>query len=180
MPNGNYEFTGIKTVGDCILPLNFTYESSKNPFDKASVYLDNMQIKTKNTGVIYSWYFNGQPFDKTDIPETKFIGNGLYDVKITNINGCVSRTEKIYFNKGKLFTYPNPFNNHFELFVELPQDKTAIVDIFDPTGRKISSHEIKNGINPFNLGLSKKGIYILKIRYKEGGFSFDTLKMMKL
>lgn len=180
LPTGDYEFTGIKTDNDCILPLNFKYEMPKSPFDETGLYLDNMQIKTNNTGVLYAWYLNGVPFDTTDIPQTNFIGNGLYDVEITNINGCVSRTQKIDFDKGKLLAYPNPFKKQFELFIELPQNQTAIVDIFDPAGRKIESRKIKNGTNFFDFAHYKKGVYILKVRYKERGFTFDTLKMVKI
>jgi hypothetical protein len=54
------------------------------------------------------------------------------------------------------------------------------LDVFDEAGKKIKSFEIVNGINIVNMEGIIKGVYILKVRYKGKGYSFDTLKMILL
>jgi len=179
LSNGNYQFTELKNGDDCSFPINLSYIIKKDPMDLSSIYMDNWQIKTDNPGSQYVWFYKGKAFDTTQLPSTRFVGNGIYEVEITN-GAYVSRTKKGYFYKGQLVTYPNPFKNQFTLFIELPANERAILDIYDGSGRKIESMQIKNGINPISLKGTKKGGYILKVRYKGKGFNFDTMRMIKL
>jgi hypothetical protein len=178
--SGNYEFTAIKDDSDCKLNLNVSYSIKPNTLDAYNIYIDNWEIKTDSPGLQYIWFYNGQPFDTTLAPQTAFIGNGTYKVEIINNNDCLTHTESAYFNQGDLIAFPNPFNKQFNLLISLPSNEHAVLDIFNAVGKKIKSLEIKNGINSISMTGNEKGTYFLKVRYKGKGYSFNTLKIIRL
>ncbi len=179
LSTGVYQISGLQSPDGCVVPLNFTYTTENIPFDKTSIFSEGMQVQTRNFGMTYFWYNNGIAFDTTDVPQTNFIGNGNYEVRVINSRGCLLRTEKKYINKDNLTTYPNPFNENFDLFIELPINESATLDMYNALGIKVKSFQIKRGVNHLVLQGNNKGIYFLKVRYKKG-YIFDTIKMIKL
>jgi len=203
-PDGIYIIDSINNYGNCMKYINDTIvvNSKISEPDKlfSTIFFNRDSAKPQ---LILKDYFNGYKKiffikdglkDSADIENnTIFVTNGNYQfTEIKNDSDC-SYTLNVHIlithdstrflvtsSSPALVAYPNPFAKQFNLLIELPSNKSAALDIFDEAGKKIKSLEIVNGINIVNMEGIIRGVYILKVRFKSKGYSFDTLEMIKL
>ena len=91
-------------------------------------------------------------------------GNNLL---IDNVN--ISLDQGVGINEQKapeISLYPNPASDSFTLISEGIEDAKTL-DIFDVFGRKISEYKIKSS-NRFDISSLAKGIYLVRVNWKEG------------
>jgi hypothetical protein len=62
--------------------------------------------------------------------------------------------------------YPNPSNGFFQIQVPKEWCPDVQLQIFDVTGRLVSSRAIKEIVTTININSFSSGIYILKLYYK--------------
>jgi hypothetical protein len=119
----------------------------------------------------YQWYYNaGLISGATDTIITA-IGNGNYNVQVTNQNGCkISSgvynytTTSIKNNDvlSEIAVSPNPTNGL--LYIRVSENsKNKIMQIYDVLGKKVFTDVIRSGSNSFNLSSLEDGIYFLNI-----------------
>ncbi len=95
-------------------------------------------------------------------------GNNYYRLKMLDNDGKFTYSEirKVNFTKGKaasLVLIPNPAIDQTTLFVPKPLDNST-VNIYDATGSKIKSIELKAGIQKLDINTANwaNGIYIIE------------------
>jgi serine protease AprX len=85
-------------------------------------------------------------------------------------------------NEEKLNVYPNPFNSNVEINFYSLEKQTALVELYDISGRKISVFEKTMEMNTENKFMVKgadqlsKGIYILRIKTSDKIFTEKIVK----
>ena len=70
--------------------------------------------------------------------------------------------------------YPNPMNAR--LFVSLPTDDFATLNLFDISGKMINMYQVSNENNWINTSELAKGLYIVRLETANG---IDTFRLIK-
>ncbi|UPT70316.1 MAG: T9SS type A sorting domain-containing protein [Flavobacterium sp. JAD_PAG50586_2] len=86
---------------------------------------------------------------------------GVFIAKYDNpITVCtLSNTD---FEENKFIVYPNPSNGLVTISTKRFQE-SAVVNVYDITGKKLLSEKINNEVTTFDLGYFTKGIYIIEL-----------------
>ncbi|QHT70796.1 T9SS type A sorting domain-containing protein [Rhodocytophaga rosea] len=129
----------------------------------------------------YEWFMDGVALNTHDqsISADK---SGKYTVKIT-VNNCTSALSEV-FNYEKIPTgineeidlkikvYPNPSSGIVTLWMELTNETSVELSIFDSFGREIlkEKHGAKNYVIEKKIDLSSfgKGLFVVRIQTKQG------------
>jgi len=146
--------------------------------EKDSIFLD------AGAYAKYKWNTNAT----TRLLKVKNPG-GLFDVIVTDINGCTGTDDKsvktkFCVDKGSvnlmkvlgLKVFPNPAKD--QISIEwLVKYTNASVSIFDVNGKKVYEHKANPGFNSFNVNVSEypRGIYYLKV---STGNSEESMKVI--
>jgi PKD repeat protein len=133
--------------------------------------LSNNQLGCSVTGVLYSWYFNGNNFLNTTSPTVSFSQNGNYSVQVTSANGCKTFSPTIMvmlidtdtpIESEEIQIYPNPTDGFVFISFKAPTD--ANISIYSLDGKSLITQSISHE-NLFQVDLSTfpPAIYLLKI-----------------
>ncbi|MCB0283710.1 MAG: T9SS type A sorting domain-containing protein [Calditrichaeota bacterium] len=109
-------------------------------------------------------------------------------IKVSNSNnesGSVSLSDESEKNIFKAISYPNPFNSDMSLQLNLPEESSLQVDIFNPLGqqvRSLASGYYSAGLYKFtwngrdeNRNTLNSGAYFIIIKYKDQIYRTKTL-----
>ncbi len=125
----------------------------------------------------YQWFLNGQPIPGAVAQTLVADTNGIYQAKAFNAVGCNTISNAITINRietgiaetkiGTIQIVPNPNKGQFNIKWNGAPQTTAIIEIQDLTGRKVTTREvfIKNTkeIISFNLPGLEKGTYLVSM-----------------
>lgn len=78
-------------------------------------------------------------------------------------------------NKTQIKVYPNPFSNNIK--IDLGSEKTGILNIYLPNGKKLYSSQIQSGQSIDNKVLSRNGVYLFEIILQENVFVEKVIKI---
>jgi len=133
---------------------------------------------TPNPAATYTWFHNASvvPGANADTLLVDFSGLGLYQLTVTDINGCtnVSDTLRIRDSAGRMSLYPNPSTGHFQ--VRLYSDANSIlplkINVYNNMGLKLVSKSYNQTISYESIYIdvrrNGKGFYWVEIIDKEG------------
>ncbi|MEO8765850.1 MAG: T9SS type A sorting domain-containing protein [Ginsengibacter sp.] len=202
-PDGTYIIDSINNYGNCMKYINDTIvvDSKISQSEKLFSFIffnagsakEQMILQAGFNGYKKIFFTKNGIIDSADIENNMFLlSGGTYQFTgVMNDSNCIfplntriilagDSSQLTISNPAVMSAYPNPFAKQFNLLIELPSNQHPVLDIFNVSGKKVKSFEIENGSNTINMEGVKKGMYILKIRYKGKGYSFDTLKMIML
>jgi hypothetical protein len=148
--------------------------------------LSDHTVTANNINGTYRWLdCNNNNVPLSGKTEQSFIAieSGNYAVEITE-KGCVDTSSCIsiiisdineFKNNEKLVVFPNPSSNSFKVeFGKIIED--AILEITDIQGQLVFTKKIQNSSDA-NIVLNKpKGLYLLKIKLKEGPKTIVLIK----
>jgi len=130
----------------------------------------------------YSWDFGDQSNSSAMAPSHAYVGNGVYVVTLTAINGLC--TDVITFDVtlsvgideltglSNVTIYPNPANDVLNIDYNKNGDDVVEISIIDQFGRVINSiNGLSNGFNHNTINVSnlQSGVYF--VRFTTNGFS---------
>ena len=130
----------------------------------------------------YSWDFGDQSNSSAMAPSHAYVGNGVYVVTLTAING--SCTDVITFDVtlsvgideltglSNVTIYPNPANDVLNIDYNKNGDDAIEISIIDQFGRVITSiNGLSNGFNHNTMNVSNLGSGVYYVRFTTNGFS---------
>lgn len=139
----------------------FTLERSRNGYDfEILAVVDGAGTSTSTLN-----------YDQFDFDP--FQGVSYYRLKQTDFNGQYSYSQTIALNRGLESVllselYPNPATQMVSFEIATPKSSSVIVEMFDNTGRLISSnnYEAQNGTNSYSMDISglARGVYTVVFR----------------
>jgi PKD repeat protein len=130
----------------------------------------------------YSWDFGDQSNSSAATPSHAYVGNGVYTVTLTAING--NCTDVVSFDVtisvgideltglSNVTIYPNPANDFLNIDYNKNGDDVVEISIIDQFGRVINSiNGLSNGFNhkAINVSNLQSGVYY--VRFTTNGFS---------
>lgn len=95
---------------------------------------------------------------------------------ISKPNEEIRFPEKDEFSSQNILLYPNPVRPEKDFHIVFPPIKGLVIDIFDTSGRKISSTPIEPEATHFTSQLRVQGMYIINIVVN--GKTLKTLKLL--
>lgn len=152
------------------------------------ILFDEAIISVEDNFATYQWYLNGTEISGATNPTLQPIEDGDYMVEVTNETGCsvFSNTititiESTTFPAGieAIECYPNPADEHFNLFIKSQNSVAATIKILNANGRLYKSLDIEvNG--SFNQEISLKGLssglYFVVLNTNKGSFLKKLIK----
>lgn len=90
-----------------------------------------------------------------------YLGYGIPDLEKALSNIYALDTTSASMND-KITLYPNPMNAR--LFVSLPTDDFATLNLFDVSGKKINTYQVSNENNWINTSELAKGFMLLGLK----------------
>jgi len=130
----------------------------------------------------YSWDFGDQSNSSAMAPSHAYVGNGVYVVTLTAING--SCTDVITFDVtlsvgideltglSNVTIYPNPANDFLNIDYNKNGDDVVEISIIDQFGRVINSiNGLSNGFNHNTINVSNLQSGVYYVRFTTNGFS---------
>ncbi|WP_282148050.1 S8 family serine peptidase [Algibacter lectus] len=102
-----------------------------------------------------------------------YLGYGIPDLEKALANIYALDTTSASMND-KITLYPNPMNAR--LFVSLPTDDFATLNLFDVSGKKINTYQVSNENNWINTSELAKGLYVVRLETVNG---IDTFRLIK-
>lgn len=145
-----------------------TFPSGKNG---GIAYKGNFGTSTTSGGIIYVT-FGLENISDTD--RDSFIAKSL-----TYFDTNLDVNDTLFTEKNKIFLYPNPFINQFEIEFQNTDSNQAKISIFDANGKQIleQDYAITNSkitLTPLNI---TNGIYFVQVSFKNG--SSESFKIIK-
>ena len=137
---------------------------------------------TSTGAASYSWDFGDQSNSSAIAPSHAYIGNGVYVVTLTAINGAC--TDVITFDVtlsvgldeltglSNVNIYPNPANDVLNIDYNKNGDDVVEISIIDQFGRIITSiNGLSNGFNHNTIDVSNLQSAVYYVRFTTNGFS---------
>jgi hypothetical protein len=137
---------------------------------------------TSTGAASYSWDFGDQSNSSAIAPSHAYIGNGVYVVTLTAINGAC--TDVITFDVimsvgideltglSNVNIYPNPANDLLNIDYNKNGDDVVEISIIDQFGRVITSiNGLSNGFNHNTIDVSNLQSAVYFVRFTTNGFS---------
>jgi hypothetical protein len=157
------------------VPQVFRYDKcyTDNPAPVLPSISENAGTLTATSATTYQWYLNGQLISGATSQSYTTTVNGIYVVRITDVNGCVYRYSAGYpFTNGtstagiietdfvQWSIFPNPSTGLFTLQGEFLADD-FLVNVFNNLGQSVFSLQ-----NSKNLDLSalNNGTYLIQVK----------------
>lgn len=148
-----------------------------------SIIRNQDTLSTLSGSYTYQWFLNGAllPMDTNNYLVSS--ASGVFEVLITDINGCQSRSTSFLksqappisnpgygsnFNSNLSFTvFPNPSNGFFNVVIETPSSNSEII-IRDKLGRVLRAEATRNR-STVQLDLSNygSGLYLIELKNEE-------------
>ncbi len=137
---------------------------------------------TSTGATSYSWDFGDQSNSSAATPSHAYVGNGVYTVTLTAINGnctdvvsfdvtiSVGMDELTGLSNVKI--YPNPANDLLNIDYNKNGDDAIEISVIDQFGRVITSiNGLSNGFNHNTMNVSNLGSGVYYVRFTTNGFS---------
>lgn len=132
-----------------------------------------------NAAAAYSWFHNGSviPGPTADTLLVDFSGIGLYQLKVTDINGCTNVSDTINIRDsahGRLFVYPNPNTGHFQVryYTEANTVLPGTLMVYDNMGNRVltKSYTQTSAYEKIDVDIRRhgKGLYWIELNDKNG------------
>ncbi len=150
-----------------------------------NILVNNNKLTVNNTYDSYQWYRDGQPISGATGSGYTVDTNGVYSVKVSQINGCSDSTAYAVTNvsvrKDQLAALisisPNPVNMHMEIRSGIPLHD-ATLRLINFTGQVVTEQPGFNGtVFRYDMGTYPTGIYIVEIL--ENGETITRTKLVK-
>lgn len=135
----------------------------------------------------YVWYKDGKKLYETD-QELKLEKDGIYQVKITDANGCTAISEEFLvgdmsiselISQGKITMSANPSNGLFELTFNQAISSGVTLSVVNTLGERVFSESIDvvpaNHSVRIDLTNRSKGMYILNVLVNENPSSLKLI-----
>ncbi len=185
LPAGNYHVTVTDALG-CTITQEFTLAEPSEVEVNVIINVDNPNtsdpdgaILLQTSGGTPPYVFDWEIFGETNDPLLMGLENGIYNITITDDNGCeitdqinvgnVTSTEEVSILE-MINIFPNPTSDF--LFVKIPniQNKPFEISVSNILGKPL--HEIsflEKGKTEFSIDVKNwsSGIYFLKIKMEE-------------
>ena len=127
----------------------------------------------------YQWFFNGDTIQGETGQFYVATQSGFYTVTISDMNGCSATSDAFGFTAIEDFVsldrmriYPNPSSGQFTVEMDLSENTSLSIELYNFTGQLIYAEEIGNvsGVYSRKLDLSNyaEGIYYLQVITGEG------------
>ncbi|HBF88775.1 MAG TPA: hypothetical protein DDX39_09050 [Bacteroidales bacterium] len=169
--SGNISVTANNAIGSSAPQIIAV--TGNPPPDAPSITASGNLLNCNVTANSYQWYLNDNIIANSISINHYATTVGFYQVEITDINGCIVKSDSLYvkpsdifeitWNNKKLITmYPNPVKN--ELIIETEMYKNTTAEISNIDGQiiqYINFNSTKTIINTENFA---KGIYLIKIK----------------
>jgi hypothetical protein len=127
---------------------------------------------------IYFVEINGERKEVSDKYYSIPLKPGINKIRISTPLDCQGVYEEEIFVSEDLIYYPNPVND--VLNIQVPgKDRKVIVDVYNESGAKMLSSELKIGFNrtiQFNTSKLSSGIYIVNVKGKIASKKFKIIK----
>lgn len=128
------------------------------------------QLSTKPY-VTYQWYRNGKAISGADKRTYDVIFDGIYNVEVTNVNGCFNMSDDYLFQKlgiqstvaeaGRAYLYPNPSRDK----IHIEYSKSFRLSVNDVQGKLILSDKDTPEIDMSGWA---DGLYFFTLRDNDG------------
>ncbi len=152
-------------------------QTSVYPLNIPTITIDTMGgLLLSSQGLTYQWLFEGDTLvgETNNTLDFTSIGNGTYEVFITDANGCmgmgflyltVAGIDELLGNS--ISIYPNPASNY--LTISSKENKIISIKITDVSGRLIQNYSNINSENyVVDLSKNSRSIYFLIIETESG------------
>ena len=132
-----------------------------------------------NSAVSYAWWYNGAvlPGATADTLLVDFAHIGLYQVSVTDTNGCTNISDSASIRDstlGKMFIYPNPAGGQFQVrYYSDPNTPTPrTLNLYNNNGVKILTRAYTQTISyqrvDIDIRRNGKGMYWVELLDKNG------------
>ena len=130
----------------------------------------------------YQWYYNWNPVPGANSQTFSTIGNGWYQVKIFNENGCSSVSEPFALGTvglgegqlGQVKLFPNPASS--SVSIEVAEDWIgSAITIYDMQGRVIQTALISSEVTNIDASNWAAGVYRVALMSGDGLFTMKSL-----
>lgn len=161
----------IQQEGDLVSQQNITISSAASIDVEITTDADGNLVADAEVSN-FQWYFAGEQVAGATSSTLDFQGGGVYFVIATNEAGCSAKSDEfaildVPLSISALKIYPNPTSTF--LNIELPDSRSATVEIIDLTGNKIISDTISSiGKNQIDVHHLSSGIYVMQLTTQEG------------
>ncbi|MBL7766131.1 MAG: hypothetical protein JNJ58_08570 [Chitinophagaceae bacterium] len=177
-----YTVTGTDVNGCTNLSSVTIYVYPKPPEPMVNFVPPN-HIGTSSSGT-YQWYFNNQPVPLTGPNYTDYIGNGIYQVLVTDSNGCESLSQPYLAHITEdWYVTPNPFTDELLLTLHIPENEIISCTLFDGLGNIIKKtpdqFDVLKGMHVYHfthLENLPHGVYFLQVILSEERRIFKVVK----
>jgi len=168
---GTYTIT-VKDLHNCAntaVAFTMTQPTALHATTHAGTHLASVHVTGGTSPYTYLWSPGGEITDTI-----KGLTAGTYTVDITDKNGCtesasvhvtVTGIENIDNVSSTLNIYPDPNNGYFTIAGIL---RGQIIEVYDYTGKMITTTTANNESMQFNLSAQANGVYLVRILSKDG------------
>ncbi|MDD2965116.1 MAG: T9SS type A sorting domain-containing protein [Bacteroidales bacterium] len=170
--SGLYEVRSVSMLNGCYsLPSVTPVEVNPEPIQP--VVTQDFHSLHSSYASEYQWYLSGQEIPGATNQDYFPVVIGSYKVQIADEDGCENISEAFWFefvgeqppgNHEKFVVYPIPSTGRIEIY--LPEN-VNLLKICDLNGKEILVQETHQ-LNPVQLEVQKKGIFVLQIDTKQG------------
>lgn len=165
---GRMFLSASNRCGDTLTSRNFLLSLSPNPpvlIRQPSIYGDLKEIVIRDYSdyAQVRWYRNDSLIQDFDEEYLVLQRNGTYRVEVANSQGCWASTPEsnwIQMNEETL-VYNISTGSEGIIKIENDSNAPALMQVFDLTGRMVSSEEIQQGTTLFNT--HRRGLLIFRI-----------------
>ncbi len=137
---------------------------------------------TLGTSIVF---MNGIEISVANPNQFETQGNGVYQIKFIDVNGCEAWSNRIELDENvrDISVVPNPFTDHLQLSLFINSKEQITYTLFDQLGNKIleSSPQEKLDIGQHkiridHLDMLSKGVYYLQIVLSEANYVYKLVK----
>lgn len=156
-----------------------------NIVPKPEIHFTGTHLQTTAGYANYQWFLNGIPLTGNDTHSTKPVQNGIYQVKVSNSDGCSSTSdefnhlflasEDIFLGKVSLRYYPNPVMDKLHIDVMESNGNKIQASLYELNGKLVHQQILNQASNTISIQAYSSGVYLL--RFKTGK-EIRTAKLM--
>ena len=163
---GIYSATILQSNGCYYQPGEITLVAYPGPAPQISLSTEGLFAGNFSA---YTWYLNGEMIPGANDAYLNPPSNGVYNVQVTDENGCSAPSANFIVNNaglGNLYMpalfscYPNP--THDYIFVAFQTEPTGMLSLWDVTGKYVADFQATGILLKIDVGQLKEGMYFLK------------------